>query len=384
PDRRRFLALALLASLSLTGLAGCGHVIRPELAPNHGRFNFSDPPCRLSPKPELGPGDVGLRYLGAGGLYIEWQGSALLMSPFFSNPGILQVPLGHLVPDAHAVREGLGGMDLSRVRAIAAGHSHYDHLGDLPLVATDYVPCVPLYVNRTGANALAATAVRDRTRILEDQPDWIYLKDERGNDLPIRFRKVPSKHAPHVWGILLASGQIHKPWTPPWEKHHLLCLKTGNTYAFVIELLSPADRRTLFRIYYQDAANPKGVGAPPGPRESYDLAVLCMASYIFVRDHPGSILGALKPRHVLVTHYEDFFRDRAYPVRFVFPLTDFLANRFLRRTRAALQGVAARGPENPRQVCGPSTSEWTMPMPGEWVRFRVGTAPPSPTSSAPY
>ena len=371
PDLRRLLAWALLAGLSLTGLAGCGHVIRPELAPNYGRFDFSDPPCRLSPKPRLGPDEVGLRYLGAGGLYVEWQGNALLMSPFFSNPGIPQVLVRPLASDAWAVRQGLGGMDLSRVRAIAAGHSHYDHIGDLPLVAQEYVPRVPLYVNRTGANALAATAVRDRARILEEQEGWIYLKDEAGNDLPVRFRTVASKHAPHFWGILLAGGHIHKPWTTPWEKHHFLSLKTGNTYAFVIELLSPADpRKTLFRIYYQDSANPKGVGVPTGPKEPYDLAVLCMASYTFVRDHPGSILGALKPRHVLVIHYEDFFRDRAYPVRFVFPLTDLLADHFLVRTREALQGVATRGPEG--TVCGPSSPEWTMPMPGEWVKFRAG------------
>src|SRR5436309_2348182 len=175
-DLRRFLAWALLAGLSLTGLAGCGHVIRPDLAPNHGRFDFSDPPCRLSPKPRLGPDEVGLRYLGAGGLYVEWQGNALLMSPFFSNPGIPQVLVRPLASDAWAVRQGLGGMDLSRVRAIAAGHSHYDHIGDLPLVAQEYLPRVPLYVNQTGANALASTAVRDRVRILEEQEGWIYLK----------------------------------------------------------------------------------------------------------------------------------------------------------------------------------------------------------------
>jgi|SRR5947208_1745540 len=161
PARRRFPVWALLAALSLIGLAGCGHVVRPELAPNfvpnYGRFDFSQPPCRLSPKPELGPSDVGLRYLGAGGLYIEWQGHALLMSPFFSNPGVSQVLFRPLASDARAVQKGLAGMDLSRVRAIAAGHSHYDHIGDLPLVAQEYVPRVPIYVNQTGANALAST-----------------------------------------------------------------------------------------------------------------------------------------------------------------------------------------------------------------------------------
>jgi hypothetical protein len=363
----------LLASLAL---AGCnGHVVRPELAPNHGRFDFSDPPCRLSPQPTLGADEVGLRYLGAGGLYVEWQGNALLMSPFFSNPSLLRVPVGRLRSDRWAVRRGLYGMDLSRVRAIAAGHSHYDHIGDLPLVARDYLPGVPIWVNQTGANALAGEAIPSPVEVLETRTDWIWLKDAAGHDLPIRFRKVASEHAPHFWGIRLARGHIRQPWTTPWEKHHFLSLRTGNTFAFVIDLMPPTKTgKPLFRIYYQDAANPRGKGAPvleAGDDKPFDLAVLCMASYTFVRQHPESILGAVKPRHVLIAHYEDFFQDRAYPVRFVFPLTNFLANRFLARTREALgkQEIVGPGPEG--KVCGPSSPDYTMPMPGEWLRFKA-------------
>lgn len=88
-----------------------------------------------------------------------------------------------------------------------------------------------------------------------------------------------------------------------------------------------------------------------------------------MRNHPGSILASLKPRHVLVIHYEDFFQDRSDPVRFVFPLADSEANRFLSRTREAFRDVETQGPEGP--VRGPSSSGWTMPMPGEWVWFRV-------------
>jgi hypothetical protein len=296
------------------------------------------------------------------------------MAPFFSNPSLLRVPVGRLKPDPWAVRRGLQGMDLSRVRAIAAGHSHYDHIGDLPLVARDYLPGVPIWVNETGANALASESLPNRVEVLEKEADWIQLKDSAGRDLPIRFRKVPSKHAPHVWGILLAGRHIHQPWTTPWEKHLWLSLKAGNTFAFVIDLMSSDRKRTLFRIYYQDAANPKGRGAPvldAGDDKPFDLAVLCMASYTFVRQHPESILGAVKPGHVVIAHYEDFFQDRAYPVRFVAPLIDSLANRFLVRTREALerQGTAGPGPEG--TVCGPSSPAYTMPMPGEWMRFRV-------------
>jgi len=73
-----------------------------------------------------------------------------------------------------------------------------------------------------------------------------------------------------------------------------------------------------------------------------------------------------------VTQYEDFFRagnrsDKS--VRFVSLLTDFWANRFFVRARRAMHDWEPEtvGPEG--TVCGPSSRSWTMPMPGEWLRF---------------
>jgi hypothetical protein len=367
---RTALSTIRTALLALTAvlLTGCGHVIHPELAPNYGkRFDFQRPPCRLSPQPVLKDDEVGLRYFGTGGLYIEWRGAALLMAPYFTNPGTFRVLRGPLESDLHDIEYGLSGMDLSRVRAIAAGHSHYDHIGDLPVLAARYVPEAPVYVNQTGANALASTSIASaRIHPLEKETDWIRLRTG-DTQLPIRFRKVPTEHAPHFWGIHLGKGPIDDPWTKPWKDHHFLSLKEGTPYAFVIELLS-RNNSPLFRIYYEDSANPRGKGVPD-VTGTYDLAVLVMASFRFVREHPEFILGKLKPRHVLVTHYESFFQDRSEPVRFVFPLANSEANRFLRRTRDALHDLPTQGPEG--RVCGPSSSGWTMPMPGEWVRFRV-------------
>ncbi len=210
----------------------------------------------------------------------------------------------------------------------------------------------------------------NRARVLEEQADWVFLQNPQGNDLPIRFRTVESKHAPHIWGILLAGGPIREPWKAPWQKRHFLSLKAGTAFAFVIELMSPDLKETRFRIYYQDSANPPDTGLPRmGDDKVFDLAVLCMASHQFVRNHPGAILGDVKPRHVLVTHYESFFQDRDRPVKFVPFLTNGSANGFLGRTRDALKGREVSGPEG--TVCGPSSPGWTMPMPGEWVRFKV-------------
>lgn len=372
---RRRLA-PLLASLVCAWLAGCGHVIAPELAPNWQGFDFRQPPCPLSARPKPAPDDATIRYLGAGGLYVEWQGNALLMAPFFSNPGLLRVQFGRLSSDAEALRRGLDGMDLTRVRAIAVGHSHYDHLADLPAVAEHYAPSARIYVNQAGFNALAPLRPLSGRMVSLESPEgegWISLRDVDANPLPIRFRKVLSAHAPQLPHYHFARGEVAEPWTGEWATRRTRHLKAGTTYAFVVDLLAPDLKEVRFRLYYQDSANPLGKGFPPqfegDDDHCYDLAVLCMASYQFVKQHPESILGRLRPHHVLVTHFEDFFRGAGKPFRFVFPLSNRAANRFLRRTRDALRDTEPRGPEGP--VCGAGAPGWTMPMPGEWLRFRV-------------
>jgi hypothetical protein len=356
-------------------LAGCGHVIQPDLAPNWKGFDFKKPPCELSPRPEPAADHVALRYLGGGGLYIEWQGTALLMSPFFSNPGALRVQFGHLSSDTEAVRRGLEAMDLTRVHAIAAGHSHYDHLGDLPSVAETYAPTARIYVNGAGFNALAPLApLAGRVVSLEGEEgnDWIWLRDVDGDREPVRFRKVESEHAPQFFHYRFAAGSIDQPWTEDWRRQRTRNLRGGTTYAFVIELLSQDLQEVRFRMYYQDSANPEGKGLPSFEaidKHGFDLAVLCMASYQFVVHHPEYILGGLHPRHVLVTHYEDFFRNTRKSARFVFPLSNGAADRFLRRMKSSLPQQDLQGPDG--TVCGPSAPGWTMPRAGEWMRFRV-------------
>jgi hypothetical protein len=363
-------------ALTLAGLAcaACGHVIRGELAPNHaGDFDFRKPGCKPASRPAAtAPDDVLVRYLGAGGLYLEWQGVSVLTSPFFSNPGRLRAPFGRLSANRVRIDGGLKGMDLKDVRAILVGHSHYDHLADVPTVAESFCPTARIYVNRTGANALAGLGpLQGRVACLEDpeQKEWIYLRGEDGHDLPIRFRAVETEHAPLFWHLPWSAGEVKQAWDKGWDGRRFRQLRMGRPYAFVIDLLSPQDpAQVRFRLYYQDAASPEDKGYPNlGDDHEYDLAVLCMASFRYVKNHPGGLLGNLHPRHVLVTHYEDFFRDPQKPLRFVPLLTDRLANEFLGRVRTSLAGIETVGPVDP--VCGPSSPTATMPLPGEWLRF---------------
>lgn len=372
-------ALFLALGLALTG-AGCGHMVRSEFAPNHpgspgGHYDFSRPGCDAAQRPPgAGPEEVFVRYLGAGGFYLEWRGTPVLMAPFFSNPSFRRAFLGRLAVDQTRIDGGLRGMDLADVRAILVGHAHYDHLGDVPAIAGSVSRKARIYVNGTGANVLAGVAsVKGRVESLEDPRNqgWIDTDDRK-----IRFRAVESEHAPLFWHIHWARGEVKKAWEEGWDRHRFRQLKGGRTFSFVIDLLDHLEA-VRYRIYYQDSASPEGKGYPdlaetdpPG----YDLAVLCMASSQFVKNHPGGLLGELRPRHVLVAHYEDFSRDPRKPLRFVTLLPNGAANRFLGTIRASLSEEESRGPVDP--VCGPSSPVSTMPLPGEWLRFRASKGNP--------
>ncbi|HVG11317.1 MAG TPA: MBL fold metallo-hydrolase [Thermoanaerobaculia bacterium] len=357
-------ALAVL-TLALT-CAGCGHVIQGEFAPNHpGRtYDFAKQECARQRPAGAGPEEVFIRYLGAGGLYLEWRGTPVLFGPFFSNPSFPRAYFGRLAANQVRIEGGLKGMDLGGVEAIFVGHAHYDHLADVPFIVENLSPNAQVYVNQTGANMLAEVkAVKGKVRVLEHEP-----KVEVGR---IRVRPVKSRHAPLFWGVNWARGEVNDPWEEDWTRRRFRQLKGGTAFAFVIDLLDDLGA-VRYRIYYQDSASPEGEGVPafadafePG----YDLAILCMASFKYVKNHPGGILDRLHPRHVMVTHYENFSRGPDKSLQFVTLLTNGAANLFLGKVRTSVSESDAQGPT--ADICGPSSRVSTMPLPGEWLRFQA-------------
>jgi len=89
-------------------------------------------------------------------------------------------------------------------------------------------------------------------------------------------------------------------------------------------------------------------------------------------DQPGAILDALRPRATCwrrITRTSCAPQDR--PVRFVALLTDAKVETYLKTVcdRLGCEAPSGASPTNP--VCGPSGPRWTMPLPGEWMRFAV-------------
>jgi hypothetical protein len=112
------------------------------------------------------------------------------------------------------------------------------------------------------------------------------------------------------------------------------------------------------RIHFQDATSNPPAGflpvlEPEDRTDRVDIAIVCVAGYKEVKDYPEGIMLNLKPRHVILSHWENFFEP--YPSSSeklkVVPGTD--TDKFIRRLIRSL----------------PPDTGWTFPTPGSKIIF---------------
>lgn len=367
-------AVPLVLGVISLGVAGCsGHVIRARHAPNHAAdFDVRDPPCEANRRVDRSPGDVVVRYLGAGGVAFERDGHAVVTAPYFSNAGLWRVAFGKARPDEAAVERGARDLPVSGVRAVLIGHAHYDHLSDLPTLLRGQLRGVTLVGSPTARNALDAC---DLDGGFVDATERIgtpfALRDGAGAPVPIRVTPLRSGHAPHLRGFHWADGKIDRPTSRCADEMAHRALKGGEVLAFLVDFMDGEE--VAFRVYYQDAVPAVGTGLPrPADGRRVDLAILCLPSYWLVDGFPESAIEALRPRHVWVTHYENFFEKAGRPRGFAPLVSDRRANAFLDRVDASLDALALPV-AGPRACgCGPCGDRVTVPLPGEALVYATG------------
>ncbi len=344
------------------------------------------PPITISKQIQSGPRTVGcepadcgdpdrvvaITFLGVAGLLIEHQRHVLLTAPFFSDPSLGQVrpritrllrSTPRISADTNAI-EKLLPRAADRATAILVGHGHYDHLMDVPYIATHRATSAKIYGGpsvrhmlmgdstlrsnggaRLIAISLAAAGSPKREGV------WNYTADSA-----YRFMAVVAGHAPtyrawkQIYTYTIGTVDSDLDSLP----HTAAEWKLGEPYAYIIDVLSAVSRGPVFRIYFQDAPSEPPLGFPPTAllaERPIDLAVLCAATSSNVSNTPDSLLTILKPLHVIVGHWEDFFRSQTLPIH-LSPGTDLEA--FRKSLRTALL---------------PST-DWVMPLPQTTFRFR--------------
>jgi hypothetical protein len=302
---------------------------------------------------------VRLVYLGSGGWIMEHGDEVVMTAPLFTNPDLFQTGLFGIRSDTSEVNRHMAAYDsaydVARTSAILVGHAHYDHLMDVPQVARRFAPNAWIVANRTTRNILGTWAgVSDRVRVVNDSAgDQRTVGTWFRYGTRTRIMALRSQHAPHFDGYTLYRGTRDTPMTeePTWATEWV----AGETFAYLIDFMSAQDPDSVaYRIYFQDAVAAPPIGFAPDAaiaERPVDVAILVPATFDQVDWHPEALIENLRPRWVLLGHWEDFFVPMDAPTKSIF-LTD--VRHFERRLERVFDG------------------EWWRPEKGTEFRFPAG------------
>ena len=227
---------------------------------------------------------VVLKWLGVAGWEIRTGRSIVLIDPFLTRKD--RVPDAEWKTDENAVLEVITGAEY-----IFAGHSHADHIGDIPFIAKRFGSKV--IGSRTTTN-IALTAGVDESQVITIQGG------ERFDFRDFSVQVIESQH-----GLLKRSGQrrqprseeILKPWSGPIMGNAFV---EGGSYVYLFTF-------GKHRVLHQSTGNfieENLKGLQP------DVAILAEnSSYEW-----ATALKILRPKLVIVHHFDDWRAPLAYGV----------------------------------------------------------------------
>lgn len=261
--------------------------------------------------------------MGCGNLFLEKDGNAVMLDPFFSNQGFLKM-LGKVKtkPALYELWKSNLQHHVSKlsVHAALVSHTHYDHVMDLPSLLHDqYFPRMEVVYGNALLPEMMTNFRNKGTRIepltasqvvesaTDQQYEWISVGAN------IRFLPIKSTHAPHTKHKLFMS----KPLKPGYFKKHLVWpgdkvgtfkWTLGDTYSFLVDFLGS----DTLRVFVQTSASEHPAGLPPAAelkRKNVDMAIFCYASSMNVSNYPNVFVDFIQPTKVMLVHWEDFFKE---------------------------------------------------------------------------
>jgi L-ascorbate metabolism protein UlaG (beta-lactamase superfamily) len=275
-----------------------------------------------------------LVYLGSGSVVLAMSnGEAVLTDPFYSNTSLLKTGFGHIQTQPENVifatnKIKNAGIDLHRIHSVLVAHTHYDHLLDVPyllknnLLDSNYVK---VYGSVSTKNVLQKFAKPHQLVTIEDSAFYQFGKRSRQHgwfwlSKNIRMLPIEARHAAHfkVLGVrlkflngMVGAGGIKNfehPLSPTKSSHW----REGNTYAYLIDYM--VNDTIVYRTFIQTSSCACPYGFPPEAeleKKAVDLAILGVASANMVKpqNYPQLHLKWLKPKHIVLVHWEDFFQD---------------------------------------------------------------------------
>jgi L-ascorbate metabolism protein UlaG (beta-lactamase superfamily) len=241
-------------------------------------------------------GPLRIRWLGTAGFELTAEGTVLLIDPYLTRAGLWRVLKGPLTPNQELIDRSI-----SKADAVLVGHSHFDHVMDVPSIA-----------KKTGARVYGSPSTAHLCQAAGVPEDRITAC--RGGETfevgPFRVTTVPSLHSPFALRRTVPyAGDIPCTCELPLRVSGYRC---GDVLSFVIEVAGK-------RLYHLGSANLVDDAIPV---RDVDLAMVTIIARHATPDFLGRAMKRLTPRAVIPIHYDNFFRPIGAELKSL-PMTRF-------------------------------------------------------------
>ncbi len=227
------------------------------------------------------------------GYRLTFEGQTIYIDPYISRVTLAEVLRGKsalgdpLLLDSWLQAHG-------NVRGVLVGHTHFDHAIDIPEICARYV-----------CNAYGSTSLAQLMRLHGQAERAVQVVAHEPFELgPFTVTFVPSLHSKLLLGLKVPSdGEL--------TCEHLDALsptayKCGQVWGIHVAVAG-------MTFYHQGSAN---LIEEEIRHRGVDVFLAGIAGRRFTQDYWPRILGALQPRVVLASHYDDFFRALDEPAGF--------------------------------------------------------------------
>lgn len=339
-------------SILILLISGCTGYYKGKALVRKNQISFDQKDIYLESRTAPKNDFIDIQFIATGVFLIQKGNAAILTDPFFSNTGpLLCLPFKKINPQhGDTVKRYLTTSDKNLIKGILTTHSHYDHILDAGFVFKNYCDTnkVKIYGSKTTRNLLYAEGVKASSVVdvssaeahLNTPGQWFYLADST-----IRFMPLQARHSPQSPIGLLYKGTVDNPQNSiphsvcKWKEGGKLRKEGGGSINYIIDFLNPK-KEIDFRIQLaQSGTNKQGIYHPdfePKDQHPTDLLIMHAASFKYVHNSPGSQIHDLKPKVMILGHWENFFRPlhELYSRPMVVPGTNM--SKFIRRMEKAI------------------------------------------------
>ena len=259
-------------------------------------------------------GAVRVRWLGTAGFAIEHAGTVVLIDPYVTRASLAHCIVAPLYSDARAI-----SLYTPKADAIVVGHTHFDHVLDVPDIAR--ATGARVLGSRSAARLCRARGVaEDKVECVEPEPGGAPIERDVG---PFHLRFIPSAHSRFMLGRVPAPGEIADCDDIPMRAEAYRC---GAVFGIEIRVAG----RTIYHLGSAELVDARV------DVKHVDLLLLCVAGWHASRDLPERVANKLAPGAVLLSHWDDFLRPLQAPTR---QLPAMQLPRLVERLSRATRGV---------------------------------------------